>query len=78
MKVPVCGACAGMGRVLAAEEGGVPQTPVVGGHVDLGPHAAALPGLRPRLHLGPHLQVLLHRWTRGQSTQLIKIDFFFF
>ena len=65
--VPVGGARAGVGGVLAAEEGGVPQTAVVGGHVDLGPHAAALPGLRARLHLSPHLHVLLHRWTWAQT-----------
>ena len=72
--VPVRLAGAGVGGVLAAEEGGVPQTAVVGGHVDLGPHAAALPDLRPRLHLCPHLHVLLHRWTTGTEHMTFTMD----
>lgn len=57
-----------MGGVLAAEQGGVPHAAVVGVHVDLGPHAAGLTALCARLHLRPHLHVLLHRCTQGRHT----------
>lgn len=57
-----------MGGVLAAEQGRVPHAAIVGVHVDLGPHAAALTALCARLHLNPHLQVLLHRCTHNTHT----------
>lgn len=49
--VLVCGSGARVGSVLAAVEGGVSQAPIVGVHVNLGPHAAGLTVLGPSLHL---------------------------
>lgn len=65
--LPVGAASAGVGGILTAVEGGVAHAAVVGGHVNLGPHAARLAILRARLHLLPHLQVLLHRWGRARK-----------
>lgn len=64
----VSASCARVEGVLAAEQGGVPHAAVVGVHVDLGPHAAGLTALCARLHLRPHLHVLLHRCTQDRHT----------
>lgn len=72
--IHVGAASARVGRVLAAEQGGIPHAAVVGLHVDLGPHAAGLTVLRASFHFCPHLHVLLHGYEaeRCSSVRLQK------
>lgn len=69
----ICVSGAGVGGVLAAKQGGVPHTAIVGLHVHLGPHAAGLTLLGASFHFCPHLHVLLHGY-KAQRCSSVKLQ----
>lgn len=67
----VLGAGPDVGLQLTAVQCGVPHTPIVRGHVNLGPHCTLLTSRASLLHLLPHSQVLLHTWIDTEYSYLL-------